>query len=533
VIAYFASLAVCMFPLGLVLGVLYASLRLSGVDFGKWYRDPAELNEGDDRSWIGQMKRSSFPSAHAASGLVVLTLVAVIDLTMPASGILVFIGLIVFFLVAILLGWATSQALVEGAWRFGLRWHGDSAQIRLARRPAPALGEVDKPAGYRRLIICCDGTWNSPITERETNVVHLLRAIVPVCPKTNVTQISYYHRGVGTGNALDSFLGGMAGIGLSGSVKSCYGFLVDNYQAGDEILLFGFSRGAYVVRSVAGLVGTVGLLEKAEMFAFKEVWDYYTLPAKERATYNLDTIAPKRRHPIPISCVGVWDTVGALGIPGTKLCSSSYTFHRTSLGSQVRHAFQALAMDERRGNFQPAVWVKTDAGQVLEQVWFPGVHSDVGGGYPAHGLADTTLLWMLDRLRHYSLLHFDDNAVAGGVNRETAELYPKGELHDSRGLFWKLAGCPVPRPVGITDASECIHESAKVRDAHVAPGDIYRSKERLAWLRTIPGFKVAPRDGGELSLCFQGEPPGDLYKPKVEARRGLCSFLLQKVFGDA
>lgn len=533
----FISIAVVVLPgalaLGLVLGVLYAPLRLSGVDFSKWYRDPAEPNEGDDRSWIGQMKRSAFASAHAVSALVtVVALASMIYTTLPITGIVGFIGLVVLFLVGLLLGWAVAQALGESAWRVGLRGHGDSAQIRLARQPGVAVEENSKPPGYRRLVVCCDGTWNSPITQRETNVVHLLRAIAPVCPKTNVTQISYYHSGVGTGNVFDRFLGGMAGIGLSGSVKSCYGFLVDNYQPGDEILLFGFSRGAYVVRSVAGLIGTVGLLEKEEMFAFKEVWDYYTLSVQARAPYDLDAIAPKRHRPIPISCVGVWDTVGALGIPGTKLCSGSYTFHQTSLGSQVRHAFQALAMDERRGNFQPAVWVKSDAGQVLEQVWFPGVHSDVGGGYPAHALADATLLWMLDRLRDHSLLSFDDNAVAGGVNRAAAELYPKGELHDSRGLIWKLLGCPVPRPVGITDDSERIHESAKQRHAHVALDDVYCNTERQAWLQTIPAYKVAERVGVELSLSFLGVPPGVAYEPKVKVRRGLCAFLMNKVFGD-
>jgi len=169
----------------------------------------------------------------------------------------------------------------------------------------------------------------------------------------------------------------------------------------------------------------------------------------------------------------------------------------------------------------------------LEQIWFPGVHSDVGGGYPDHGLADATLLWMLGRLRAHSLLSFDDQAVAGGVNRETAELYPEGHIHDSRTLLWKLVGCPVPRPVGINDDSECIHESAKERAAHVAPEDIYRNGKRQAWLGTIPKYKVANRGGVEELLSFAGTLPGVLYKPKVQVQRGLCSFLLQKVFGDA
>jgi uncharacterized protein (DUF2235 family) len=188
-------------------------------------------------------------------------------------------------------------------------------------------------------------------------------------------------------------LGGGAGIGLSSSVKACYGFLVDNYRPGDEILLFGFSRGAYVVRSVAGMIGVVGLLQKEEMFRFVEAWDDYALPEPERNSKVLDCIAPKRHRDVEIRCLGVWDTVGALGIPGTRLCSSVYSFHETGLGGHVRYAFQALALDECRGNFQPAVWVKRtdDPAQVLEQVWFPGVHSDIGGGYHEHGLSDATI----------------------------------------------------------------------------------------------------------------------------------------------
>ena len=522
-------------PVGLVLGMLYAPVRLSGVDFGKWYRDPGEPNEGDDRSWIGQMKRSAFSNTHAVLALAaVMTLAWMSDFISPWH-VLRVIGFLVCVLVGLLPGWAISQTLVESAWRFGLRRHGSSTQIRLARQPASAkAAEAPRAQGYRRLIICCDGTWNSPMTQRDTNVVHLLRAIAPICRKTGVTQISYYHLGVGTGNLLDRLLGGVAGIGLSSSVKSCYGFLVDNYQEGDEILLFGFSRGAYVVRSVAGLIGTVGLLKKEGMYAFKEIWDYYTLSKTARKQYDLGKIAAKWDHPIIISCVGVWDTVGALGIPGSKFCSRSFTFHETSLGSHVRHAFQSLAMDERRGNFQPAVWVKSDAGQVLEQVWFPGVHSDVGGGYPNHGLADTTLLWMLDRVCSRSLLAIDTQALAGGVNRQTAELYPTGRIHDSRTMLWKLVGCPVPRPVGITDDSECVHESAMERQKLVSSGDVYDHAERKAWLGTIPDYKVVKRSDAEIDMSFQGKPEGGVpYKPTVQVARGLCSFLLQKIFGDA
>src|SRR5262249_30830121 len=134
--------------------------------------------------------------------------------------------------------------------------------------------------GRRRLIICCDGTWNTPLQGRETNVVTLLRAIRPTSGD-GIQQIVHYHLGVGTGNILDWLAGGGAGLGLSNSVKACYGFLIDNYRPGDEILLFGFSRGAYVARSIAGMIGCIGLLRKDQMHRFLDAWNYYTLTPAE------------------------------------------------------------------------------------------------------------------------------------------------------------------------------------------------------------------------------------------------------------
>ena len=117
----------------------------------------------------------------------------------------------------------------------------------------------------RKLILCCDGTWNKPSRGRApTNVLKLARAIRPL-DAAGTSQILFYHPGVGTGNALDRLLGGALGVGLSENIRTAYGFLTDNYQDRDEIFLFGFSRGAFTVRSLGGLIGLVGLLRKAEM----------------------------------------------------------------------------------------------------------------------------------------------------------------------------------------------------------------------------------------------------------------------------
>ena len=541
---------------GCLLGVIFAPLRLAGVDYSKWYRNPGEISERDDRSWIGLMKQTALYTGNPF--LIVAVIVAIVAILLHCLAnclpswlqfrallsVVDWLGSWAF--VGLLIGIVVVQGAVEALWRFGL-WlgTGESLQIRLARPLAAApgiLAAAQAPvAGRRRLIICCDGTWNSPVQKRETNVVQLLRAIKPVgtvdgTPNGQpISQIVHYHLGVGTGNFVDRFLGGGTGVGLSSSVKACYGFLVDNYRNGDEILLFGFSRGAYVVRSVAGMIGVVGLLQKGEMFRFVEAWDYYALPEPERNSAVLDQIAPQRHRPVEVRCVGVWDTVGALGIPGTRLFSSAYRFHETSLGRHVRYAFQALAFDERRGNFQPAIWVKRydDPHQTLEQVWFPGVHSDIGGGYQEHGLSDASLLWMLSRLQALRLVDIEEQSIADAVNRYHAERYAEGKLHDSRSYFWKAIACPIPRPVGITSESERIHISAFNRTALAHRGDTYASRDRRDWLDTIPPASVAHRGPLEQRLAFQRDGCGEVVATIVRPTRGFGDRVLRWLFGQA
>ena len=134
----------------------------------------------------------------------------------------------------------------------------------------------------KRLIICCDGTWNWPDQKgNPTNVVKMVRAIRPA-DDLGVPQIVFYDTGVGTGNLLDRIAGGLFGVGLADNVKQTYGFVVDNYQPGDELFLFGFSRGAHTVRSLGGLIGLIGLIPKQHMDEFPQAWAYYRTPPKER-----------------------------------------------------------------------------------------------------------------------------------------------------------------------------------------------------------------------------------------------------------
>ena len=172
----------------------------------------------------------------------------------------------------------------------------------------------------KRLIVCCDGTWNDEDSAASfTNVVRMARAIRPqddVSSGQSIPQIVYYHSGVGTGgDEVEKVLGGAIGLGLSRNVRDAYAFIVHNYAEGDELFLFGFSRGAYTARSVAGLIGWAGLIQKGDMDDFAMLWEGYRLRGQTPQPLTQYQF-PDRRAPVRIKCIGVWDTVGALGIPG-------------------------------------------------------------------------------------------------------------------------------------------------------------------------------------------------------------------------
>ena len=223
----------------------------------------------------------------------------------------------------------------------------------------------------KRLIVCCDGTWNKPDQGGgPTNVTKMARAILPRRADGEL-QLVYYDEGVGTGNSLDRFVGGAFGIGLGANVQQAYRFLALNYEPGDLILMFGFSRGAYTVRSLAGLVSLVGLLRKGDLDQMPTVWHYYRTKPEDRQRDFIDGRWIGERRP-EVDLIGVWDTVGALGIPGnflSRIGRRRHEFHDVTLGRKIRRAYQALAIDERRKSFAPAVWDTAEAqpGQVVEQ----------------------------------------------------------------------------------------------------------------------------------------------------------------------
>jgi len=297
----------------------------------------------------------------------------------------------------------------------------------------------------KRIILCCDGTWNSADQESNgvpcpTNVVKLGYRIAKR-DANGVQQLLYYDQGVGTGNSIDRLTGGAFGDGLEDNIHDAYRFLVANYEKGDELYLFGFSRGAFTARSIVGMARKCGILGRPHVRSYKAAIELY------RSEDSPTDAAPKKfrqqtclygLEDLEVRFVGVWDTVGALGIPlrGLRwLTRREHQFHDTELSGAVKEACHALAIDEHRGSFEPAIWdYKPKPWQKIEQVWFAGAHSDVGGGYAEQQLSDIPLQWMIDKAKAAGLA-FDDEAVDANPLKPDAT----APLHDSMKGFYRVA----------------------------------------------------------------------------------------------
>ncbi|KAL5360109.1 hypothetical protein BJX96DRAFT_68279 [Aspergillus floccosus] len=272
----------------------------------------------------------------------------------------------------------------------------------------------------KRLIVLCDGTWQDSTTAsahaHSTNVTRLSRALSPYAVSesgTLIPQIVFYQPGVGT-NLGDKLRGGLYGAGLSAHIRAAYGFLCHNWKEGDEIFLFGFSRGAYTARSIGGLATSLGLLTKRGMDKFPDVYEQYYdhSPNQTSPVFDEGLIGELREKGDlrdvgdAIRIIGVWDTVGfhGAGITGEKI-----EFYNQRLSPRVKHAYHALSLDESRAPFQPTLWeVPRNSTQDLQQVWFSGVHSDVGGGLGDSRLSDIALAWMIARCAEGNKLAFVD-----------------------------------------------------------------------------------------------------------------------------
>lgn len=323
----------------------------------------------------------------------------------------------------------------------------------------------------KRIVICSDGTWNEldqvdPESgkRRPTNVTKLARGVV-ARDDQGVDQVVAYFDGVGTGGFMDRITGGAFGHGIEDNVRAIYRFLVHNYVEGDQIFLFGFSRGAFTVRTLVGFMNKVGLVRKGEDYFVPELYALYESRQGQdtRAWEQAFRKIPQRRPSPPVTLLGVWDTVGALGAPGALgqlFNGRKYEYHDVGLNPHVLNACHAMALDERRRPFAVNLFRKPPAWNGhLEQAWFAGVHSDVGGSYRPDGLANEALHWMVERAERLGLA-FDSRYL--GFFRPCFN----STLHDSMTWPYRLIG-GVQRQVGQHRAhGECLHRSVLDRMAH-------------------------------------------------------------------
>jgi len=311
----------------------------------------------------------------------------------------------------------------------------------------------------RQLIVCCDGT-NNNLTGWliDTNVTKLCALLDP----DGQDQRLYYDPGVGNPGQLPGAtwvdtlrreverLSGLAfGQGVYENIAEGYAFLMENYREGDQIFLFGFSRGAFTARSIGGLVTQFGLLRPEARALIPTLLHTYFADrpkdAAKRAHYHAITdqvsglFCSGQSRQAWVWFVGVWDTVASVGFP--LIGQQAITAKPSLIGKRIRHVRQALALDEHRRAFEPRCYIVDPTydyaaqGQSIAQVWFPGSHADVGGGYAPDesGLSNAALAWMLQE------------AVGCGLRLKAGLQTPAGGLDDA-ALCSRLADCRPPSP---------------------------------------------------------------------------------------
>ncbi|WP_433786779.1 DUF2235 domain-containing protein [Actinomycetospora sp. CA-101289] len=342
----------------------------------------------------------------------------------------------------------------------------------------------------RDLVVCCDGTWQDA-TDR-SNVIELYKRL-----DVDPTQKKYL-AGVGTGGLIDHLRGGIVGWGIDRDLLEGYRFLVEQYRPDDSISLFGFSRGAYLARSLAGMVGRIGIVDRTaldgealEAAVAAAYGRYKTHKAELRAARRTGRDAPPepaaddvlplaydpRSPDVPVVFLGVWDTVGALGIPSylglPDLLGSRdrYEFLDVVLDPRIPDARHAVSLDEMRGPFRPTLWDQSAAGigQDITQTWFPGDHCDVGGGHgDDSGLSDGALEWMIEQAHAAVGLPFTPEVIKPDPINGTLHGMWRGPL----GALAEAAMQPRPRATPPVDAARrlphLVHASAYARQQATA-----------------------------------------------------------------
>ncbi len=320
----------------------------------------------------------------------------------------------------------------------------------------------------KNIVLCADGTGHRGGYGRDTNVYKTYKAVDINSP--DVDQYTFYDQGVGTDksdtskNKYRTALSGAFGFGFRNNVLHLYHFLARSYNPGDAIFLFGFSRGAATVRAFAGFINACGLVDRnhssvqtngafdADKFqklverAFECYQNNKNKPAQQKFKdqYAVKESIHAPNGDLKIKFVGVWDTVSALGFSqdfslllkwifstAEKISNMipwlAHDFYDYELNNSIENAYHALSIDDERTTFHPLMWNEKNFTGHVEQVWFAGVHSNVGGGYPRTGLSDIALQWMQSKAHAHGLVFYQDHLTA---IQDSANIYDK--LYDSR-----------------------------------------------------------------------------------------------------
>jgi len=259
----------------------------------------------------------------------------------------------------------------------------------------------------KRIILCFDGTWSKPADENlpagqqvETNVCRFYKSVQDTAAG-GIKQLKWYDEGVGSSRH-NEYLGGAFGVGLETNIIQGYKFLAETYEEEDHVYVLGFSRGAYTARSLVGMIRNCGLIQ-AKQLALRVGVAYGIYRTRDDGPDSMTArlFRSSFSREINIKFIGVWDTVGALGIPLEVIKDFNtefYEFHDTKLSHIVENACHAIAVDEHRINYDVCLWDPSKKPQqAIEQRWFIGAHCDAGGGYPDRRLSDITLRWMQDK----------------------------------------------------------------------------------------------------------------------------------------
>ncbi|TFK77140.1 hypothetical protein BDN72DRAFT_807618 [Pluteus cervinus] len=319
-------------------------------------------------------------------------------------------------------------------------------------------------------------TWQDGVSEVHTsaytNIIRLARMVDHHDERhqPQIPQIVYYQAGIGSSkNMYSEYVEGTTGDSISGKVEDAYAFIAHNFVPGDEVFLFGFSRGAYTARMVAKVIGDFGILDRRDMGEFATIYKAQLQLAQAKDSKEVAGLqaqlkpwtqpgslgrvrAGSDNGGFSIKVVGVFDTVGTFGLPeefifGNKTGASKFGFPDKVLGEHIERAYQALALDEPRADFVCTKFEQSangrKKGQILRQVWFNGCHSDIGGGYKEHDLSDLTLTWMAANI--IDVLCVDPHYL----NRLLHPVKPWGQLpsHDPLTGVFKLsrrAQRPIP-----------------------------------------------------------------------------------------